>query len=531
MTHITKQPCDDGVVRSAPSHKSCSRWAKPWVLAATILGSSMAMIDGTVVNVGLPAIQADLNANSAQVQWVVEAYALFLAALILVGGSLGDRYGRRRIFATGVVLFAFASIGCGAALTIQQLIIARAIQGIGGALLVPGSLAIISASFDQYERGRAIGTWSGFTAITSAVGPLLGGWLIETASWRWIFFLNLPIAVIVLGILFRWVDESRSAQTPPLDWVGALLVTFGLGATVYGLIEASHLGLTHPTVIIALLLGIAGLIAFLGVQARSRYPMMPMSLFQSRTFSGANLLTLFLYAALSGALFFLPFNLIQIQGYSATAAGAAFLPFILLMFVLSRWSGGLINRYGAKRPLIIGPLIAAFGFALFALPGIGGSYWTTFFPAILVLGLGMAISVAPLTTVVMSAVSSQQAGIASGINNAVARTGGLLSIALLSLITAAAFNFHLDRQLASLNIPANVQQSIAEQRVKLAGAEVPVEVGAFKPLLEQAIDQSFLNSFRLVMLIATGLASLSALTAARLIEDAKETPKQKILQR
>ncbi len=531
MTHITKQPCDDGVMQSAPSYQSCSRWAKPWVLTATILGSSMAMIDGTVVNVALPAIQSSLNANSAQLQWVVEAYALFLAALILVGGSLGDRYGQRRIFAIGVVLFALASVGCGVAATIQQLIMARAVQGIGGALLVPGSLAIISASFDQFERGRAIGTWSGFTSITSAIGPLLGGWLIESASWRWIFFLNLPIAVVVVIILFRWVSESRSAQTPPLDWIGALLATIGLGATIYGLIEASHLGLAHPTVIMALILGIAGLIAFVGVEARSRYPMMPLSLFQSRTFGGANLLTLLLYAALSGALFFLPFNLIQVQGYSATAAGAAFLPFILLMFVLSRWSGGLISHYGAKRPLVIGPLIAALGFALFALPGIGGSYWTTFFPAIVVLGLGMAISVAPLTTVVMGAVSSQQAGLASGINNAVARTAGLFAIAILSLVIAATFNLHLDRQLVALNIPVDVQQLLSEERIKLAGAEVPAETGALQPVLEQAIDQSFLSGFRLVMLIAAGLASLSAVAAHHLIEDAKATQKPKVFQR
>lgn len=479
------------------------------------------MIDGTVVNVGLPAIQSSLNANAAQVQWIVEAYALFLAALILVGGALGDRYGRRRVFAIGVVLFALASIGCGLATTIHQLIAARAIQGVGGALLIPGSLAIISASFDQFERGRAIGTWSGFTAITSAVGPLLGGWLIESASWRWIFFLNLPLAAIVLGILFYWVSESRSPHTPPLDLWGVGLITIGLGSLVYGLIEASHLGLANPTVMIALILGSVGLIAFVGVEARSRHPMMPLSLFQSRTFSGANLLTMFLYAALSGALFFLPFNLIQVQNYSATAAGAAFLPFILLMFILSRWSGGLISHYGAKRPLVIGPLIAAIGFGLLALPGIGGSYWTTFFPAIVVLGLGMAISVAPLTTVVMGAVSSQQAGIASGINNAVARTAGLLSIAILSLVLATAFNSNLDQQLATLNIPSEIQQILVEQRAKLAGAEVPVQAGDLKPVLEKAIDQSFLSSFRLVMLIATGLACMGALTAARLIEDAK----------
>lgn len=522
MSHMIKSPCDDGVIRSGTSAKFSSRRAKPWILTAAILGSSLAMIDGTVVNVGLPAIQTALDATSAQVQWVVESYALFLAALILVGGSLGDRYGRRQIFAIGIVLFALASVWCGLAPTITQLIVARAIQGIGGALLVPGSLAIISASFDPTERGRAIGTWSGFTAITSAIGPVLGGWLIEVASWRWIFFLNLPLAIIVLAILWRWVSESRNIHAPKLDVPGALLATLGLGAVIYGLIEASHLGLGHPLVLGSLLIGAIAFAAFLRVEVGSRHPMMPLALFQSRTFSGANLLTLFLYAALSGVLFFLPFNLIQVQGYSATAAGAAVLPFILLMFVLSRWSGGLISRYGAKRPLVIGPSIAAIGFALFALPGIGGSYWTTFFPAILVLGLGMAISVAPLTTAVMGAVSSQQAGIASGINNAVARTAGLLAIAVLSLVIAAAFNYQLDQRLTALNVPPAVQQMLVDQRVKLAGAEVPASAGEFKPVLEQAIDQAFVSGFRFVMLIAAGLAVASAGTAARMIENSNE---------
>ncbi len=520
MANIIKPPCDEAVIRTTSSHQPCARDVRPWVLAATILGSSMAMIDGSVVNVALPVMQARLNATATQVQWVVESYALFLAALILVGGSLGDNFGRRRIFAVGIALFALASIWCGLSPNINQLILARAIQGIGGALLVPGSLAIISAAFSQEERGQAIGTWSGFTAITSALGPVLGGALVEYTSWRWIFFLNVPIALLVLGIVFWRVPESRNeAATGKLDWWGAFLVTVGLGSLVYGLLEAGHKSLTDPVAIIGLSMGIATLIVFVLVEKSQRSPMMPLSLFSSQTFSGANLLTLLLYAALGGVLFFFPFNLIQVQGYSPTAAGGAFLPLILLMFLLSRWSGGLVSRYGAKRPLIIGPSIAAVGFALFALPGIGGSYWTTFFPAIAVLGFGMAISVAPLTTTVMGAVKVEQAGTASGINNAVARTASLLAIAIFSLIVSHAFNSALDTRLTQLQIPPSVQQMLVPQRVKLAGAEIPPGLSeAVGSLLKSAIAQSFVSSFRLVMLIASGLAIISAIVAALMIK-------------
>src|SRR5579859_2290325 len=301
MANILKPPCDDGVIDCAPQpSQTAKRNIGPWVLAATILGSSMAFIDGTVVNVALPVLQRDLRATVADVQWVVEAYSLFLAALILVGGSLGDHYGRRRIYATGIALFTLASLACGLAPTITFLIIARAVQGIGGALLVPGSLAIIGAFFSSEQRGRAIGTWSGFTSITSALGPLLGGWLVQFASWRWVFYINLPIAAIVLLILFWRVPESESEedQRRSLDWWGAILATLGLGGIVYGLTEANNVGFSDPLVLIALAVGIVALVVFVIMQARIASPMLPLSLFRSPTFTGANLLTLLLYAAL-----------------------------------------------------------------------------------------------------------------------------------------------------------------------------------------------------------------------------------------
>ncbi len=313
--------------------------SEPWILATTILGSSMVFIDGTVVNVALPALQTNLNATVVDVQWVVESYALFLAALLLVGGSLGDHFGRKRIYAVGVALFALASVWCGLAPNVQQLIVARAAQGVGGALLVPGSLAIISASFKGEARGKAIGTWSGFTAITAAIGPVFGGWLIEHVSWRAVFFINAPLALIVLLLAYLHVPESRDEDSRGLDWIGAVLATVSLGAIVYGLIESSRFGFSDPVIVASLILGVVTALVFVFVEARlekTGYPMVPLKLFRSSEFTGANLLTLFLYTSLSGSLFFLPLNLIQVQGYSATAAGAALLPFVLIMFLLSQ---------------------------------------------------------------------------------------------------------------------------------------------------------------------------------------------------
>jgi len=514
MPVVLQDACDENIIRSGRAAAPCSKSRGRWILAATILASSMAFIDGTVVNVALPALQTNLNATAADVQWVVESYALFLSALLLVGGSLGDHYGRRRVFLLGVVIFAVASGLCGFAGTIRQLIAARAIQGFGAALLVPGSLAIISNSFSEQERGRAIGIWSGFSAITTGIGPVLGGWLIEHVSWRAVFFINVPLALLVILISLRHVGENTERENSRVDWLGAILAALGLGALVYGLIESGQVGFNDRSVMMALAAGVLLLILFFLLESRLSHPMLPLTLFRSRTFAGTNLLTFLLYAALGGTLFFLPLNLIQVQGYPPTSAGAALLPFILIMSSLSRWSGGLVARYGPKLPLVVGPVITAFGYLLFLLPGIGGNYWTSFFAPAVVLGLGMAITVAPLTTTVMSSIAQKRAGTASGVNNAVARTASLIAVAVFGIVMLRVFRTGLDHRLSTANLPASVAQSLQAQSIKLAAIDIPENVNPeTHQLIRRAIDESFVSGFRWVMVIGATLALGSAGTA------------------
>jgi EmrB/QacA subfamily drug resistance transporter len=505
-------------MRSTGAAVPCRPEAGTWILVATILGSSMAFIDSTVVNVALPAVQASFHATVVDVQWVVESYGLFLGALILVGGSLGDLFGRRLTFVTGVAIFAVASAICGAAANIHQLIIARSIQGMGAALLVPGSLAMISTAFDEKSRGQAIGIWSGFTAITTAVGPVLGGWLVEHASWRWVFFINLPLAAGVIAISLWRIPESHSPNAGRIDWSGAVLATIGLGGLVAGFTESVNVGWRNPVVFGGLIVGFGCLIAFMAVEAIVRSPMLPLALFDSRSFSGANLLTLFLYSAIGIFFFLFPLNLIQVQGYSATAAGAAVLPMILLLFLLSRWSGGLVARYGARIPLITGPLIVAFGFALFALPSFGQSYWKTFFPAVMLLGFGMAVTVAPLTTVVMNSVTQERVGAASGINNAVARVAGVLAIAVLGIVMVKVFSCELSHNLAHLSLSPAVLQQIRADGIKLAGLQAPAGVdSSTQSAIEELVKRAFVSGFRIVMLICVSLSLASSAVAGLMI--------------
>ena len=520
-----KAPCDEAAIGLGGIATPCAPSVGPWILAAAILGSSIAFIDSTVVNVALPALQSSLGATVVDVQWVIESYGLLLGALILAGGSAGDLLGRRRIFVFGVALFAIASALCGFASNVHQLVLARAIQGAGAAFLVPGSLAIISASFPEQQRGQAIGTWSGFTSITTAIGPVLGGWLIQHASWRWAFFLNLPLAIAVIAISLWRVPESRSQAAGRVDWAGTVLATAGLGGLVYGLIESAKVGWRSPQVYGTLIAGAAALISFPSVEEKVSSPMVPPALFKSRTFTGANLLTFFLYAAVGIFFFVFPLNLIQVQGYSPTATGAAALPLILLLFVLSRWSGGLVVRYGPRLPLIVGPLIACVGFLIFAIPSITASYWKTFFPGFLVLGFGMAVSVAPLTTVVMNSVDRDRAGTASGVNNAVARIASLLAVAVLGVVMVSAFRQKLDQGLANRTIPPDVRQLLDGNSIKLAALDVPANLATdLRPAVHSSIRQAFIFAFRLMMWLCAILAAVSALCAWRVIEPAADAP-------
>jgi EmrB/QacA subfamily drug resistance transporter len=455
-----------------------------WVLAATVLGSAMAFIDQTVINVALPVLQKSLGADVRQAQWIVDAYLLVLSSLMLAGGALGDRIGRVKVFAAGVALFGAASAWCGFSNDATMLIAARAAQGIGAALLVPGSLAIITAAFPPDRRGRAIGTWSAMTSLAIIAGPLLGGWLVEAVSWRAVFYINVPIAAGTLLVVWFKVPRLEPTVTGGIDWAGTALITVALGAATFALIERQWLGGA---------IAVVAFIAFIVVERRAHEPIVPLSLFKSRTFTGANILTLLLYGALSAATFLLPFNLIQVQHYSPAKAGAAFLPFVLTMSLLSRWSGALADRIGPRLPLIVGPILTGCGFALMARPGSGGSYWTTFFPGILTLGVGMAITVAPLTTAVMTSIDDERhAGAASGINNTVARAAGLLAIAFFGALAVTVFA----RQLAG-RLPPN-------EVAKLAAATP-------RPGIDRrVIDDAFIHAFRINMLAAAALAMASA---------------------
>jgi len=523
MGTIGKPPSVLPVVESDLIKAKSKKVTGHWVLVATILGSSMAYIDSTAVNVALPVLQEQLDATISDMQWVIEAYSLFLASLILVGGALGDRYGRKLIFGIGIAVFAVSSVLCGLSENVTELIGFRVLQGIGGALMIPGSLAIITVYFDESERGRAIGTWSAFSAITTAVGPVLGGWLIEEVSWRWIFFINIPIAIVVLGVLFLRVPESKGKLAKcKIDYWGAILVTLGLGGIIYGFIESAALGFSDPTVFGSLILGVVLLAAFIIVENRVEAPMMPLKLFKSRTFSGVNLLSFLMYAPLGGVLFFLPFAEIQVFDYTATGAGASFLPIIILLFIFSRWAGGLVDKYGAKLPLVFGSLIQAVGYILFALLGGGGNYFHTFFPGMFVLGVGLALSVAPQTTAVMNAVDTAYSGTASGINSAVSRVAGLIAIALLGIVMLYLFSSGMDNGMRIHSVPEEIQIAIKGEYLNLADSQIPLGIAPeVENKLKELVEISYVSSFNVIMYISAVFCLLSALVAWFMVRDEK----------
>ncbi len=511
---IAHTPCDERL-----GHR-CTQSAHPTsasvLLAAVVLGSCMAFVDATVVNVALPVIQKDFRASLAAMQWVLNGYTLILGAFILIGGSLGDHLGRRKVFIWGVVLFAIASLLCGLAANVATLVAARMLQGVGGAMLVPGSLSIITSAFPEQERGKAIGVWAAGSAISTAIGPLLGGWLVDNVSWRAVFFINMPLAAATIFLAIKGIPETKDEGAGKIDWLSAFLAVLALGGISYGLIQAPEDGWTSSSIIAAFIVGLGFFTAFLWRQIKSKQPMVPPDLFRSRTFSGVNVMTLLLYGALAGSLFFVPFNLIQVRHYSAAEAGASFLPFTILMGGFSRWAGTLVTRYGSRPPLILGPAIVAVGFLALSL-GRNGDYWASVFPGITLIGVGMTITVAPLTTTVMGSIPSEKAGIASGINNAVSRVAGLLAVAALGSVMVAIYTNSLMH-----NVGAN-QVSNANQ---LLTAPMPSGLsGEMKAKLAVDRTNAFLDGYRIVMWIAAGLAGASAAVAGFTVGSVKPNGK------
>ena len=418
-----------------PGHVRYGEVAGRWVLLATVLGSGMAFIDGTVVNIALPRIGHDLGSGAAGLQWVVNGYTLTLASFILLGGSLGDRFGRRRVYLIGVAWFAIASLLCGFAPSIGLLVAARALQGVGGALLAPGALAILQTSFVDADRMRAIGAWSGLAGVAGAIGPFLGGWIVQVSSWRLVFLINVPIAIAVFLVARRHVPESSNPNAKHrLDIAGALLGAAGLGGVTYGLTAWSGGG-SSVAVVFALVLGGLALVGFVVTEARSSHPMVPLSIFAARTFTAVNLVTFAVYAALAGVFFFVVINLQVVCGFAPLAAGIALLPVTALMLLLSARAGALSTRIGPRLPMTVGPLVCAGALVLLSRIGVGASYLGDVLPAVVVLGLGLSLTVAPLTATALAAAPDRYAGVASGVNNAVARTAGLLAVAALPLVS------------------------------------------------------------------------------------------------
>ena len=496
-----------------------------WTLTSTILASSMAFIDGTALNVILPSLQRDLGATASDLFWVLNGYLLMLAALIILGGSLGDKLGRVKVFKAGILIFTIGSVLCGFTPTIELLIIFRMIQGAGGALMIPGSLAIISAVFSKEEKGKAIGTWSAATTIVTISGPVLGGALADIGLWRFIFFINIPLGLLSIFILHFKVPESREPGASKIDWWGSTLLVLSLALITFGFLEMPEIGYSHPLVISSLVLGAVLLVLFLIVEKKVDDPMIPLDLFKNKTFSGVNLLSFFLYAALGAIMLFLSLNIIQIQGYSQLQAGLTFLPFSFIMVVLARKMGSLSDRYGARRFLILGPTLTAVGMLWLSFVGITGGpseYWTTFLPPFLLFAIGMSITVVPLTTAVMTCVDESKSGIASGINNSVTRISGTFMNAILGAVAILLFTNYVTDSIAAMDITDKMANELVIEATKLGEARASLEYNeSLQASINGIFRDGFIVTYRWVGLLSAALAFLSAIIAFFMVEERK----------
>jgi EmrB/QacA subfamily drug resistance transporter len=510
IAYGARQPCDEAAADRGKAAVPCPERDKPWVLATAILGSSLAFIEGSVVNLALPALQADFGATSTELQWVINAYLLMLGSFMLIGGSLGDRFGLRRIFIVGTAIFGAGALASAVAPSLALLIVARIVQGLGGALLVPTSLALIGSHFPEAERGRAIGTWAGASALTTAIGPVLGGWLVDRWGWPSVFLLVAPLALLTI-VICRWrVPVSPVNSRERLDYPGAFLLAISLGLLIYSMVS-SLAPLVRVTLIV---LAVATGAVFLSREKRIEKPMLPLRLFCSRTFSGANLMTLLLYFALSGALYFLPFNLIQVQGYSAMQAGAAFLPFTLILGFGSTLAGDMIRKFNPRKILTVGPVVAAIGFMALAIPGENASFVTGFLPGILLIGIGMTLSVAPLTTVVMSSVRDDETGIASGVNNTAARIAGVFAVAVLTAVAVWQFTGALETRLQDQDVPSELVEQLGSNASELAELKAPDGTPERTvATVSDAVAFAYVRTFRVLVIICGLLAVLSGAIA------------------
>jgi EmrB/QacA subfamily drug resistance transporter len=498
--------------------------AGKWVMVSAILASSMAFIDSTALNVVLPSLQKNLNASGADLFWILNAYLLMLASLILIGGSMGDRLGRKRVFMAGIFIFICGSAACGFSPGVLYLIIFRIIQGIGGALMIPGSLSLISSSINEKERGKAIGTWSAFTTVVTMGGPVLGGALADAGLWRYIFFINVPIGVAALVMLFFKVKESKDeGSNNTLDFPGAIAIAFGLALVTFGFLRMPAVGFGNWQVYMALTAGILLLIVFVVIEAKSKHPMMPLQLFKSATFSGANLLTFFLYAGLGAGMLFLSLNLVQVQGYTQLQSGLTFLPFTVMMIALARFAGGLADKYGPRLLLIFGPAAAGAGLLILSFVGQTngpGDYWTTFFPGVIVFGLGMSFTVAPLTAAVMGSVSDHFSGTASGVNNAMTRIANVFANAIFGALAVLFFAGALQGQVTHIKLGGKQKQEVMAQAADLGNAKAPAGMNDGKAI-EQAYHESFIRAYADIMRISAGLGFLGALMGVVFIRGVK----------